>query len=130
VLVTGRARLQMPFVKLGLVPEGASTVLLTARLGRAKAAELLLLGNSISGEEAHRLYLANELVLEDELETRSAFAAKRYAALEPLATVESKRLLKEPERMEVELALEREALSFLARLQTPETRALLEAQLR
>jgi len=44
VVATARARFQLPFVNLGLTPEGGSTVLLPALVGRARASEWLLFG--------------------------------------------------------------------------------------
>jgi enoyl-CoA hydratase/carnithine racemase len=129
VLVTERAKLQMPFVRLGLVPEGASTVLL-ARLGQAKAAELLLLGQPLLGAQAVDFGLANELVDPSALEARAMQIAAQYAGLLPDALVESKRLMKAPFKAEVDLALAQEGESFVARLGNPETRRILEALLK
>ena len=44
VYVSDEARLAMPFVSLGLVPEYASSLLLPALMGHVKAAEKLMLG--------------------------------------------------------------------------------------
>ena len=44
VVATERTRLQMPFVKLGLVPEAASSLLLPRVAGLQRASEWLLLG--------------------------------------------------------------------------------------
>src|SRR6266581_4322350 len=44
VLAARSARLSMPFVKLGLVPEAASSLLLPRLIGHQRAAELLHLG--------------------------------------------------------------------------------------
>ncbi|MCF4991169.1 enoyl-CoA hydratase, partial [Pseudomonas gessardii] len=52
VYVSRDARLRMPFVNLGLCPEFGSSLILPRLLGHAKAAELLLLGEGFSGEQA------------------------------------------------------------------------------
>ena len=44
VYASPTAMLKIPFVDLGLTPEGASSVLLPRRLGMARASELLMLG--------------------------------------------------------------------------------------
>src|SRR5580692_10634302 len=48
VYAADTARLMMPFVNLGIVPEAGSTVLLPALIGHQRAAELLMLGAPIS----------------------------------------------------------------------------------
>ena len=60
VLVTRNAKLRTPFVNLGLCPEFGASLLLPRRLGHARAARLLLLGDSLDGNEAVAWGLANE----------------------------------------------------------------------
>ncbi|MGL4892457.1 MAG: enoyl-CoA hydratase-related protein, partial [Aeromonas veronii] len=62
VYLADNARLQLPFVELGLVPEFASSLLLPRLVGHLKAAELLLLAEAMDAEEALRLGLANKVV--------------------------------------------------------------------
>ncbi|MBU5899905.1 enoyl-CoA hydratase/isomerase family protein, partial [Vibrio cholerae O1] len=57
VYLANNARLQLPFVELGLVPEFASSLLLPRLVGHLKAAELLLLAEAIDAEQALRLGL-------------------------------------------------------------------------
>ena len=57
VYVANDAKLSTPFVKLGLVPEYASSLLMPAHLGHVRAAEWLLLGEAFSGEQAAALGL-------------------------------------------------------------------------
>ncbi|MGV8435573.1 enoyl-CoA hydratase-related protein, partial [Pseudomonas aeruginosa] len=64
VFVGRNARLKMPFVNLGLTPEFGSSLILPRMLGHAKAAELLMLGQDFSGEQAAAWGLANA-ALED-----------------------------------------------------------------
>lgn len=56
------AALQMPFTKLGLTPEFASSLLLPQLMGHAKAAELLMLGETIGAEKASALGLVTDVV--------------------------------------------------------------------
>ena len=48
IYASPRARLQFPFVRMGLCPEFAASLLLPRLLGRAWASEALLLGEAIS----------------------------------------------------------------------------------
>ena len=52
VYVADDARLAMPFVALGLVPEYASSLLVPSLMGMRRAAEKLLLGDPFTGEQA------------------------------------------------------------------------------
>ena len=52
VYVSDEARLAMPFVSLGLVPEFASSLLVPQLMGNARAAEKLLLGDPFTGADA------------------------------------------------------------------------------
>ena len=56
------AKLSMRFVKLGLVPELASSVFLPLRCGWGAASDLMLSGRTIEADEAHALGLADEVV--------------------------------------------------------------------
>jgi enoyl-CoA hydratase/carnithine racemase len=52
VYAADSATLRTPFIDLALVPEGASSLLMPAALGRARANALLLLGETWTAEEA------------------------------------------------------------------------------
>ena len=72
-------------VKRGLVPGGGSMVRLPRQVPWCKAMEILLLGDRISAEEAHRIGLINEVVESDELMERAQHYATRLARNGPLA---------------------------------------------
>ncbi|MFH5830852.1 enoyl-CoA hydratase/isomerase family protein [Halalkalibaculum sp. DA3122] len=65
-VATRKAVFGFPEVSLGLIPGYGGTQRLPGIVGRAKALELILTGNHISAEEAHRLGLVNMLVPETE----------------------------------------------------------------
>src|SRR4029077_13257679 len=62
VYAAPNARFQLPFVPLGIVPEFGSTFLLPLRAGYQRAAELLLLGEPFSAEQAREAGIVNAVV--------------------------------------------------------------------
>lgn len=123
VVASDRARFQMPFVKLGLVPEGASSVLLPARVGMQRASEWLLLGDAFSAQDALDAGLVNAVVAPEAVEPRTMAYAAALADRPPEALRLAKSLLREPQRAMVHEALAREGAVFVERLQSPETHA-------
>jgi enoyl-CoA hydratase/carnithine racemase len=72
------AKLGMGFIKVGLVPELASTQLLAQRVGFGHASDLCLSGRLVTGEEAGRLGLADRVAddpLSDALGVAATYAA-------------------------------------------------------
>ena len=122
VYATPAARFRMPFVDLGLVPEAGSSYLLPRRIGHARAAELLMLGEGFDGAEAHRLGLVNALVAADALVPHALAQARRLAAKPRAALAATRRLLR-GERDDLEAAMTDEVEAFTAALQTPEAKA-------
>ena len=120
-LVSDRAMLRMPFLDLGLVPEGASTYLLPRMLGHQKAAELLLLGEAISPADAVDLGIASRVVPAGELEEETAALAARLAAKAPGAVRQTKKLMKRNSD-DVVAAIAAESTIFGERLASAEAR--------
>ncbi len=86
IYATAEARFHMPFINLALVPEAASSLLIPARVGHTKAAELLLLGESFDAKSAAEMGLINGIVDPDQLldharDKANQLAAKPYHAL-------------------------------------------------
>lgn len=69
----------------GLVPGGGSMVRLPRQVPYCKAMEILLLGDRISAEEAHRIGFVNEVVEPEALMSRAFAVADRLARNAPLA---------------------------------------------
>jgi enoyl-CoA hydratase/carnithine racemase len=67
IVASERAKFGMLFVKVGLVPELASTRLLSQRVGFGRASEMCLSGGLYGGEEALRMGLADRLVAPEQL---------------------------------------------------------------
>lgn len=126
VYISRDARLRMPFVNLGLCPEFGSSLLLPRLLGQAKAAELLLLGEGFSGEQAAEWGIASEALGSGEAALAKAREmALRFEALPPDAVRISKQLMKAPDREQLRKVIEEEGALFVQRLRSPEAVAAL-----
>ncbi|RON33996.1 enoyl-CoA hydratase-related protein [Pseudomonas brassicacearum] len=126
VYVSRDARLRMPFVNLGLCPEFGSSLILPRLLGQAKAAELLLLGEGFSGEQAAQWGIATEALDSGEAAlTKAREMALRFESLPPEAVRISKQLMKAPDREQLRKAIEEESAQFTQRLRSPEAIAAL-----
>ncbi|MHA6140656.1 enoyl-CoA hydratase-related protein [Pseudomonas mohnii] len=130
VLVTRNAKLRMPFVNLGLCPEFGASLLLPRLLGQARAARLLLLGDSLDGSEAVAWGLANE-VFDDGAQCLAAATrlAHRLLAMPQLALRQSRQLMKQAGMAELQATLREENLLFIERLNSDEAKAALNALL-
>ncbi|MGY2238746.1 enoyl-CoA hydratase [Pseudomonas gingeri] len=126
VYVSADARLRMPFVNLGLCPEFGSSLLLPRLVGHARAAELLLLGEGFSGEQAAAWGLATAALPSGaEALAKAREAALRFEQLAPAAVQISKELMKAPDREQLRKVVEAEGALFVQRLRSPEAIAAL-----
>jgi len=66
-VATVEARMGLPEIRLATIPSFGGTVRLPKIIGRARALELILTGNMISGEEAFRIGLINKVCREEDL---------------------------------------------------------------
>jgi len=121
VYADNKAKFQMPFVNLALVPEAASSILLPLIVGQQKAAELILLGEAFDAETAEKLTIINRVVAQDELISFSLAQAKKLAALPPLSMQASKRLFRH-NQAEVKAQMKLELVEFAERLQSDEAK--------
>ena len=127
VYVSDEARLAMPFVGLGLVPEFGSSLLLPQRIGQARAAEKLLLGDPFTGAEAVELGLANAVLPAGEVANHARRVAERFNALPPGAVRETKRLLRAPQLEATFMTIRTEGELFASRLRSPEAMEAFQA---
>ena len=67
IVVSEKAKLGFVFVKMGIVPELASTHFLVSRVGWGRASEMMLSGSLYSGEEVHKYGLSEYLTREGDL---------------------------------------------------------------
>jgi enoyl-CoA hydratase/carnithine racemase len=120
--------LQLPFVNLGLCPEAASSLLLPRLIGYPRAAELLLLGEPFSAEQALEWGLINAIGADAEATLELALTKARRLARQPAAAVRlTKALLKRLEIDAVRETIALESRHFMEQLRTPEALAALQA---
>lgn len=127
VYVADDARLAMPFVGLGLVPEFASSLLVPQLMGARGAAEKLLLGDPFTGEQAVEAGIANAVLPAGEVLKHARRIAERFNSLPPGAVRESKQLLRRPNHAAVMEAIQVEAELFSKRLRSPEATEAFQA---
>lgn len=93
VVAARSAKLFSGAVRVGMAPDGGSTVTLAQIVGVRKAMELLLLNPTLTAEDAQAIGLVNEVVDDDALEARVLELAHTLAELPPLALAATKRLV-------------------------------------
>ncbi|MDY0065714.1 MAG: enoyl-CoA hydratase [Steroidobacteraceae bacterium] len=118
VYVADDARLSAPFVSLALVPEAASSWLMPARIGYARAFAMFALGEVIDGRTAVAVGIANAAAPAGEVHT-AALEAARKLARQPLGALRAtKSLMRDAQT--IQQVMNREGEVFGARLQTAE----------
>ncbi len=81
-----------PEINLGIIPGFGGTQRLARLVGEAKALEMNLLGEPISGPQAYELGLANEVVADHELFDTAVAWARKLAGQAPVAVEQIKRV--------------------------------------
>jgi enoyl-CoA hydratase/carnithine racemase len=118
VYVAEEARLTTPFVNLALAPEAASSWLLPARIGHARAYAMFALGEALTGAEAARLGLANAAAPAGEVRAMALAAAKALAQRPAGALKVTKQLMRDAEA--ISAVMDIEGVEFAKRLRSAE----------
>ncbi len=126
VVAARSAQMSMPFVKLGLVPEAGSSLLLPRMVGHHRAAELLLLGRPFDAAEALSMGLVNRVTEDGVLMEEARKLARCVAQQPPGALLATKRLLRS-ETGTVAARIEEELEAFRAQLGSDEFKAAVQA---
>jgi enoyl-CoA hydratase/carnithine racemase len=120
VYVADSARLMTPFVNLALVPEAASSLLLPARVGHARAYAMFALGEPIDAATAVSIGLANAVVPVADLRAKARAAAEALAKRPLGALAQTKALMRNVDTISSQM--NRESTIFQERLKTAEAR--------
>lgn len=120
VYVAEDALLTTPFVNLALVPEAASSLLLPARIGHARAFSMFVLGEAVDGRTAAAWGIANAALPAEDVRARARAAAEAVAARPPAAVAKTKALMRHEAAVAEQMS--REAEHFASQLTSPEAR--------
>jgi len=111
-LASENAKLGQPEVKLGIIPGYGGTQRLPRLVGKGRAMQLILSGEMITAQEAHRMGLVNEVTPIAELIPRAEAIAQKIIANSPLAVQYSMEAVNRGFDMPLSDALYLEAVLF------------------
>jgi enoyl-CoA hydratase/carnithine racemase len=128
IVASERAKFGMLFIKVGLVPELASSRLLVQRVGIGRASEMCLTGRLYDGVEAHRIGIADRLASPNQL-LKSALELGGEIAANPGAQLRMIKLLLTENAVGTDLRVVQEREHELIRecWRSPEHRRAVEA---
>jgi enoyl-CoA hydratase/carnithine racemase len=125
------SKFSVPFIKLGLTPEGGSSLLLRQRCGTAKANEWLLTGKTFLADEALQAGLVNAVYPDLETTWSSAMKTAQNLSRSSIEVLtETKSLLKSEHIETVIEVMLKEAKIFAQRLQSDEAKEAFNAFLK
>src|SRR6201996_3224273 len=96
VIASTTASFKSPFIQYGLVPEGASSLLLPRMAGHQRAFSLLVMGRPMSAEEGRQAGFVNQVVPPGHAIVEAKKVAREICELPPEAVAISRQLLKLP----------------------------------
>jgi enoyl-CoA hydratase/carnithine racemase len=111
-LASDNAKLGQPEVKLGIIPGYGGTQRLPRLVGKGRTMQLVLTGEMISAQEAHRIGLVNEVTSPADLMPRAEAIAQKIIANAPLAVQYSLEAINKGLEMTLPEALYLEAVLF------------------
>lgn len=124
-------KFSVPFIKLGLTPEGGSSQLLAERCGTMKANEWLLTGRNVLADEALACGLINHVNKDAQSNWDAAMVcAQELTRNSTEVLIETKKLLKADQIPTIVELIRKEAEVFLKRLQSVEAKAAFKAFLK
>jgi enoyl-CoA hydratase/carnithine racemase len=130
VIAADDAKFALAEIKLGVIPGAGATVRLTRWVGKAKAMEILMLGEMMDAREAHRIGLANWVVAKDQLAAFTLETARKLAKKSPMALAAAKAAINIGGEMDrdrgIEYALAEFLLLFASKDQKEGMKAFLE----
>jgi enoyl-CoA hydratase/carnithine racemase len=120
VYAADNALFKIPFVPLGLCPEGASSLLLAQLVGARKANDWLLRGRAFKPQEAFEAGFITAVTQPGQALVHAQQTAVELAALPPQALQLSKQMMKHTQRPALHAAFDYEWGHFTERLQSAE----------
>ncbi|WP_425908124.1 crotonase/enoyl-CoA hydratase family protein [Nitrobacter sp. TKz-YC02] len=126
VLAGSSATFSTPFIHLGLVPEGASSLLAPQSIGYQRAFAMLVMGRTLNANEAREAGFVNTVVAPGEAAAEAEKIAREICTLPAEAVALSRKLLKPPPE-ELTRRIDLESRLFGERLRSEEAIAAFQA---
>src|ERR1700732_2064748 len=126
VLASTTATFSTPFIHLGLVPEGASSLLMPRTMGHHRAFATLVMGRTVSAEDARVAGFVNAVVAPGHTEAEARKVAREICALPAEAVAISRKLLKLPPE-DLTRRIDQESHLFGERMRSKEAVAAFKA---
>jgi 2-(1,2-epoxy-1,2-dihydrophenyl)acetyl-CoA isomerase len=123
VLMREDARIGQTYARNGFVPDMGGTYFLPRLVGKARAMELVLMGELIGAAEAERIGLVNRCIAAERWEEEVSEWSRRLADTAPRALELILTGFRASPLMDLDTALEWEAQAIAMALSTPEARA-------
>lgn len=127
ILASDQAQFSQIFVQVGLIPDGGGFYFLPRLIGMPKAKELVFRGKMITAEEAEKLGLINRVVPHDQLLSEAMALANELAQGPTKAIGLAKTMLHESAEMDLQKALNYEALAQAVTVQTDDHKEGIQA---
>jgi enoyl-CoA hydratase/carnithine racemase len=119
VLASTTAQFSTPFSSFGLVPEGASSLLMPRSMGHQRAFAMLVMGRTMTAEDGREAGFVNNVVAPGHAEVEAHKVAREICALPAEAVAISRRLLRLPPE-DVTRRIDQENHVFTERLRSRE----------
>jgi enoyl-CoA hydratase/carnithine racemase len=126
VLASTTATFSTPFINLGLVPEGASSLLMPRTMGHQRAFAMLVMGRKFSAEEAREAGFVNVVVAPGHTEAEARKVAREICALPADAVAITRKLIRLPPE-DMTRRIDQEGHLFGERLHSKEAVAAFKA---
>ena len=126
VIASTTTSFSSPFIQYGLVPDGATSLLVPRMVGHQRAFSMLILGREMSAEDAREAGLVNQIVPPGHAVVEAQKVARDICALPAEAVAASRQLLKLPTE-ELARRMAQEDHLFRERMRSPEALAAFQA---
>jgi enoyl-CoA hydratase/carnithine racemase len=126
VLASNTATFATPFIHLGVVPEGASSLLIPRTMGYQRAFTMLVMGRTMSADDAHEAGFVNVVVAPGHTEAEARKVAREICALPAEAVAISRKLLRPPPE-DLTRRIDQEAHLFGERMRSKEAVSAFQA---
>ena len=126
VIASTAATFSTPFIHLGLVPEGASSLLMPRAMGHQRAFATLVMGRAMNADAAHTAGFVNAVVAPGHTEAEARKVAREICALPAEAVAISRKLVR-PSPEELTRRIDQESQLFGERMRSTEAVAAFKA---